>query len=42
MAPDVHQALIDVVAAEGRLDAEVATAQVNAWLTEGRYARDVY
>ncbi|MBK8286160.1 MAG: flavodoxin domain-containing protein [Ahniella sp.] len=42
MAPDVHQALIDVVSAEGRLDAEVAAAQVNAWLTEGRYARDVY
>jgi len=41
MAPDVHAALIDVVT-QGGLDRDAATARVNGWLTEGRYARDVY
>lgn len=42
MAPDVHQALIDIVAEQSGQGPELATETVNAWLQEGRYARDVY
>ncbi|AVP98983.1 assimilatory sulfite reductase (NADPH) flavoprotein subunit [Ahniella affigens] len=42
MAPDVHQALIDIVAEQAGQSVEAATDVVNGWLQEGRYARDVY
>ncbi|MFJ5446580.1 sulfite reductase subunit alpha [Methylobacillus methanolivorans] len=42
MAKDVDQALHDVVAEHGGLDAEGATAYVNQLKREKRYLRDVY
>ncbi len=42
MAADVHEALIDVVAEHGATARNAAIERVNAWLAEGRYARDVY
>ncbi|MCB5190947.1 sulfite reductase subunit alpha [Methylobacillus arboreus] len=42
MAKDVDQALHDVVAEHGGLDAEAATAYVNQLKREKRYLRDVY
>ena len=42
MAPDVHQALVDIVAEHGALGVEAATERVQGWLTDGRYRRDVY
>jgi|OpeIllAssembly_1097287.scaffolds.fasta_scaffold28831_2 sulfite reductase (NADPH) flavoprotein alpha-component len=42
MAPDVHAALVDVVAEHGRLDREAAEAYVRRLADERRYLRDVY
>lgn len=42
MAPDVHQALVDIVAEHGALGVEAATERVQGWLADGRYRRDVY
>lgn len=42
MAPDVHQALIDVLASEGGLSAEDAGARLGQLQKEKRYQRDVY
>jgi sulfite reductase (NADPH) flavoprotein alpha-component len=42
MAPDVNEALIDVVATHGRLDREDAEAYVRRLGDERRYLRDVY
>lgn len=42
MAPDVHQALIDVIASEGNLSADDAGAWLGQLQKEKRYQRDVY
>lgn len=42
MAPDVHAALVDVVAAHGALDRDAAEAYVRRLADERRYLRDVY
>ncbi len=42
MAPDVHAALIEVVATQGGLAPEDARAKVEQWMADGRYLRDVY
>jgi sulfite reductase (NADPH) flavoprotein alpha-component len=42
MAPDVHAALLDVVAEHGGLDREAAEAYVRRLADERRYLRDVY
>jgi sulfite reductase (NADPH) flavoprotein alpha-component len=42
MAPDVHAALLDVVAEQGRLDREASEAYVRRLSDERRYLRDVY
>ncbi len=42
MAPDVHAALLEVVAYHGGLSAEDARARVEGWMADGRYLRDVY
>ena len=42
MAPDVHQALIDVIASEGNLSADDASAWLGQLQKEKRYQRDVY
>ena len=42
MAPDVHAALVDVVAAHGGHDREAAEAYVRSLADDGRYLRDVY
>lgn len=42
MAPDVHQALIDVIASEGGLSADDAGAWLGQLQKEKRYQRDVY
>ncbi len=42
MAPDVHAALIDIVATHGGIAAEDAAERVESWLADGRYRRDVY
>jgi sulfite reductase (NADPH) flavoprotein alpha-component len=42
MAPDVHAALVDVVAEHGHLDREAAEAYVRRLADERRYLRDVY
>jgi sulfite reductase (NADPH) flavoprotein alpha-component len=42
MAPDVHAALVDVVAEHGRLDREAAEGYVRRLADERRYLRDVY
>lgn len=42
MAPDVHRALIDLVAEHGGKSPDAAGAWLKNCLAEGRYARDVY
>jgi sulfite reductase (NADPH) flavoprotein alpha-component len=42
MASDVNDALIEVLAKEGGLDADAATQRLKALRSEGRYQRDVY
>ncbi|MGZ8179586.1 molybdopterin-dependent oxidoreductase [Williamsia sp. SKLECPSW1] len=42
MAPDVHDALVGVVAEHGRLSPQSAEAYVQALAAERRYLRDVY
>ncbi len=42
MAPDVHQALVDLLAAEGGCSADDARARLEALEQAGRYKRDVY
>jgi sulfite reductase (NADPH) flavoprotein alpha-component len=42
MAPDVHAALVDVVAEHGGLDREAAEGYVRRLADERRYLRDVY
>ena len=42
MAPDVHDALVGVVAEHGRLAPQSAEAYVQALAAERRYLRDVY
>jgi sulfite reductase (NADPH) flavoprotein alpha-component len=42
MAPDVHAALIEVVATQAGLDPDGARAKVEQWMADGRYLRDVY
>ena len=42
MAPDVHAALLDVVATHGGRDAEGAREYLNDLAAQKRYARDVY
>jgi sulfite reductase (NADPH) flavoprotein alpha-component len=42
MAPDVHTALVDVVAEHGGRDREAAEAYVRKLADDGRYLRDVY
>lgn len=42
MAPDVHAALVDVIATHGGLDPEAAREYLNDLTLERRYRRDVY
>jgi sulfite reductase (NADPH) flavoprotein alpha-component len=42
MANDVHEALVDVLAAENGLDREAALQKLKALRSEGRYQRDIY
>jgi sulfite reductase (NADPH) flavoprotein alpha-component len=42
MAPDVHSALVDVVAQHGALDRDAAESYVRGLADERRYLRDVY
>jgi sulfite reductase (NADPH) flavoprotein alpha-component len=42
MAPDVHAALVDIVAEHGRLDQDDAEGYVRRLADERRYLRDVY
>jgi len=42
MAPDVHAALVEIVARHGGLDAEAAEAWLRRLADERRYLRDVY
>lgn len=42
MAPDVHQALIDVLVSAGGLTADAAAARLTEWQKSKRYQRDVY
>jgi sulfite reductase (NADPH) flavoprotein alpha-component len=42
MAPDVNNALVDVVAEHGAMDRESAEAYVRRLADERRYLRDVY
>lgn len=42
MAKDVHQTLIDIIASEGGLSSDEATAYVDALKKQKRYQRDVY
>jgi sulfite reductase (NADPH) flavoprotein alpha-component len=42
MAPDVHNALLDVVREQGGMDADDAQAWVADFTADGRYLRDVY
>ena len=42
MAPDVHAALVDIVAEHGGLDRDAAEAYVRRLADERRYLRDVY
>jgi sulfite reductase (NADPH) flavoprotein alpha-component len=42
MAPDVHAALVDVVAEHGRLERADAEAYVRRLADDRRYLRDVY
>ncbi len=42
MAPDVHEALIDVIGEHAAVDRETASERLEALRQSGRYARDVY
>ena len=42
MAPDVHEALIDVVATGSGIERDAAEDFLKALRREGRYQRDVY
>ena len=42
MAPDVHAALLEIVAQHGAMDADDAQAWVADLTADGRYLRDVY
>ena len=42
LAPDVHAALIDIVATEGRTGPEAAHDYVRSLQSDHRYQRDVY
>jgi sulfite reductase (NADPH) flavoprotein alpha-component len=42
MAPDVHRAIIEILAAEAALTPEAAKARLDALDAESRYRRDVY
>lgn len=42
LAPDVHRALTDIVAEQGRVSAEAAETYINNLQRDGRYQRDVY
>ncbi|MBK8451872.1 MAG: flavodoxin domain-containing protein [Thiofilum sp.] len=42
MAKDVHQALIQVLVTEGKQSPEQAQSTLEAWISAGRYQRDVY
>jgi sulfite reductase (NADPH) flavoprotein alpha-component len=42
MAPDVHEALVDVVAAHGGLERDVAESYLRRLADDRRYLRDVY
>lgn len=42
MAPDVHAALIEIVARERSISQEEATDYLRALMAEGRYQRDIY
>ena len=42
MAPDVHAALLELVAEQGGMDADDAQAWVADLTADGRYLRDVY
>ncbi|MBT8132460.1 MAG: hypothetical protein KJO35_09345, partial [Gammaproteobacteria bacterium] len=42
MAPDVHAALLQVIAQHGNRDADAATAYLEQMRKAGRYQRDVY
>ena len=42
MAPDVHRVLIDIIAEQGSLTREAATARIDKMLEQNRYLRDVY
>ncbi len=42
MAPDVHAALLEIVAEQGAMDADDAQAWVADLTADGRYLRDVY
>ncbi|WP_129794370.1 assimilatory sulfite reductase (NADPH) flavoprotein subunit [Sphingosinicella sp. CPCC 101087] len=42
MAPDVHEALVAIVAEQGRLERETAEEYVRGLLRDHRYQRDVY
>ncbi len=42
MAPDVHAALLDIIATQGGLGADAAKAKLEAMEKAGKYLRDVY
>jgi sulfite reductase (NADPH) flavoprotein alpha-component len=42
MAPDVHEALVDIVAAHGRLERDAAESYLRRLADDRRYLRDVY
>jgi len=42
MAPDVHAALLEIVARQGALEPDAATAYLATLMAERRYVRDVY
>ncbi|MBI2395688.1 MAG: flavodoxin domain-containing protein [Deltaproteobacteria bacterium] len=42
MAPDVHGALAEILAEQGKTDLDTARARLQAMVDDGRYLRDVY
>ena len=42
MAKDVEQALLDIIASEGSMDADAAADYLDELRQEKRYQRDVY
>ena len=42
MASDVHESLVEIVAAEGGRTPQAARAELEQWQSSGRYQRDVY